>query len=189
VATERIDPHTLPADLPAPIDDGAADHLDGARVPALVLPSTSGSGFDLSEAAEQTLVVYVYPRTGAPGEPTPAGWDAIPGARGCTPQSCAFRDRAAELEGLGATVVGLSAQPLEEQREFAEREALPYPLVNDSGFRLGKALSLPTFQFDGRRHYRRLTFVAQSGRIVKVFYPVFPPDANAREVIAWLTPG
>jgi peroxiredoxin len=183
--TDAADLHALPDDLPVPEDDGAADHLPGVPVPSLTLPSTDDP-VDLATAAADLLVVYVYPRTGIPGEPLPAGWDEIPGARGCTPQSCAFRDSAGELTSLGATVFGLSAQPLAEQREFAAREQLPYLLLNDSGFRLADEMGLPTFEADGRRYYRRLTFVAENGRIVKVFYPVFPPQQNAGAVLAWL---
>ena len=152
------------------------------------LHSTDGESVDLTEAAHRTLVVYVYPKTGIPGRALPTGWDQIPGARGCTPQSCAFRDSARELSELGATVFGLSAQDLDEQHEFAERERMPYPLLNDSEFKLAEegALRLPTFTADGTRFYCRLTFVARQGRIVKVFYPVFPPQENATDVIAWL---
>ncbi|HET9185918.1 MAG TPA: peroxiredoxin [Solirubrobacterales bacterium] len=183
-----MDLHALPDDLPVPEDDGAADRLRGATVPAAVLPTTTAGEVDLAAAAagDGWLVVYVYPQTGVPGRSLPAGWDRIPGARGCTPQSCAFRDSADLLAGLGATVFGLSAQPLDEQREFAEREHLPYPLLNDSGFSLARDLGLPTFQVGGARFYRRLTFIARAGRIVKVFYPVFPPQDNAADVAAWL---
>jgi peroxiredoxin len=181
------DPYVLPSDLPEPVDDGAADHLEGTALPSISFPSTSGSEIDLADAARDTLVVYCYPRTGRPGEPLPPGWDEIPGARGCTPQSCAFRDRFAELEGLGAGVLGLSAQPLEDQIEFAERVGLPYPVVTDATLSLARALRLPTFEVAGMRLYRRLTFVARESRIVKVFYPVFPPDRNAADVLAWLT--
>jgi peroxiredoxin len=188
-----IDPtgdlHGLPDDLPVPEDDGAADHLPGASVPRIALPSTSGQAVDLAAAARQTLVVYVYPATGVPGQPLPAGWDSIPGARGCTPQNCAFRDSAQDLAELGAAVFGLSAQGLAEQREFSEREHLPYPLIHDGGFRLADELSLPTFEADGGRYYRRLTFTARRGRIEKVFYPVFPPQENAADVVAWLRQG
>lgn len=178
--------HSLPADLPVPVDDGAADHLPGAALPALSLPATDGRDIDLAAAAQQTLVLYVYPRTGVPGEPLPAGWDRIPGARGCTPQSCAFRDAAAELAGLGAAVLGLSSQPPAEQREFAAREHIPYPLLSDTGFELGGALGLPTFEADGGRYYRRITLVARARRVAKAFYPVFPPQDNAADAIAWL---
>jgi peroxiredoxin/RimJ/RimL family protein N-acetyltransferase len=182
------DLHAMPAEIPVPVDDGAARHLPGMRLPASALPATTGEPIDLAAAAaaDGTLVVYVYPATGVPGRPPPDGWDAIPGARGCTPQSCAFRDRARELAQLGASVLGLSAQPLEEQRAFAERERLPFPLVNDSGFTLADALGLPTFEAAGRRWYRRLTLVAERGRIVEAFYPVFPPQENAAQVLAWL---
>jgi peroxiredoxin len=180
------DLHALPDDLPIPEDDGAADPLPDAVVPSVVLQGTGGESVDLAAAACGTLVVYVYPQTGVPGQPLPAGWDRIPGARGCTPQSCAFRDNAQALADLGATVFGLSAQSLVDQREFAEREHIPYPLLNDSEFRLAGELGLPTFEADGNRYYRRLTFIAEKGRIAKVFYPVFPPQDNAADVIAWL---
>ncbi len=181
------DPYALPPNLPEPVDDGAADHLEGAALPSLSLPSTSGSEVDLAQAAEGTLVVYCYPRTGRPGEPLPPGWDEIPGARGCTPQSCAFRDHFAELHALGARVVGLSAQSLEDQIEFADRVRLPYPVVSDPGLALAEAIGLPTFEVAGMRLYRRLTLVAGQGRIVKVFYPVFPPHRNAADVASWLS--
>jgi peroxiredoxin len=182
----RPDPYVLPPDLPVPVDDGGAAHLPGATLPPLSLPSTSGGEVDLAEAAEGTLVVYCYPRTGRPGEPLPPGWDEIPGARGCTPQSCAFRDRFADLRALGAVVLGLSAQPLDDQVEFAERVHLPYPVLSDPALRFADALRLPTFDVAGMRLYRRLTFVAREARIAKVFYPVFPPDRNASEVLSWL---
>ncbi len=186
--TREPDLHALPAGLPVPDDDGAADRLPNAAVPAVALRASGGERVDLAAAAagDGFLVVYVYPQTGVPGRPLPAGWGRIPGARGCTPQSCAFRDGAGELVELGATVFGLSGQPLAEQRELAERERLPYPLLNDSGFQLAETLGLPTFVAGGVRYYRRLTFIARRGRIARVFYPVFPPQDNAGDVIAWL---
>jgi peroxiredoxin len=177
---------SLPAGLPVPEDDGAADHLPGLAVPSLPMPSTTGDAADLAELAAGLLVAYVYPRTGTPGQPSPAGWDDIPGARGCTPQSCAYRDSLAEFQRLGALVVGISAQGAAEQRQFAEREHIPFPLLNDNGLELEAALGLPTFAVEGMTLYRRLTFVAARGTIVKAFYPVFPPDRNAAEVLAWL---
>ena len=176
----------LPDDLPVPEDDGAADHLAGLGLPALELLSTSGATVGLAGLARERLVAYVYPRTGIPGQPSPAGWDDIPGARGCTPQSCAFRDSLAEFSALDATVVGISAQRPEEQREFAERVHIPVGLLNDSGLRLAEHLRLPTFTADGTTLYKRLTFVAEEGKIARVFYPVFPPDRNAAEVLTWL---
>jgi peroxiredoxin len=183
------DPHLLPPDLPVPLDDGASDHLLGSQLPHVVLSSTLGGTLDLADVAtagEGLLVVYVYPRTGRPGEPLPPGWDGIPGARGCTPQSCAFRDHAAELAGHGAAILGVSAQSSADQLEFATREHIPYPLLSDPDLLLAAALSLPTFETAGMRLYRRLTLIAQQGQIVKVFYPVFPPERNASDVLAWL---
>jgi peroxiredoxin len=182
------DYRSLPPDLPAPVDDGAADHLPGLGVPAVRLPSTLGGDLDLAEVAARQgrVVVYVYPRTGTPGEPLPEGWDEIPGARGCTPQSCAFRDHVAEFAALGATLLGVSAQSAEDQAEFAARETIPYPLLSDEGLALARELRLPTFEAGGLTLYKRLTFVAREGRIEHVVYPVFPPDQNAAEVLAWL---
>lgn len=176
----------LPADLPVPQDDGAADHLPGLALPELNLKSTRGEMANLAHFAEGRLVAYLYPRTGIPGQPLPAGWDDIPGARGCTPQSCAFRDSLAELSSFGASVIGISTQGSAEQREFAEREHIPFPLLSDSELALATQLRLPTFEVEAMTLYRRLTLVAEAGRIVKVFYPVFPPDRNAGEVISWL---
>jgi peroxiredoxin len=176
----------LPPDLPVPEDDGAADHLTGLAVPSVRLPSTLGKELNLAKLARRRLVVYVYPRTGVPGEPSPEGWDDIPGARGCTPQSCAFRDSLKQFLGWGAGVVGVSTQAKREQREFAKREDIAFALLSDSRLRLAEALRLPTFNVEGMTLYRRLTFIAERGQIVKVFYPVFPPDRNAGEVLAWL---
>jgi peroxiredoxin len=175
------DPYTLPEGLPVPEDDGAADHLEGMKLPALELPSSRGT-VDL----RQFEVLYVYPRTGRPGRAMLRGWDGIPGARGCTPQSCGFRDRASELEALGARVAGLSAQSLDEQVEFASRNGISYPVISDEQLRLHELLRLPTFEVEGLTLYKRLALVAEDGRIVKVFYPVFPPDRNADDVLAWV---
>jgi peroxiredoxin len=175
-----------PTSLPAPLDDGAARHLLGHAVPSHSLSSTQGGALDLSEATSRLAVVYVYPMTGIPGTPLPEGWDDIPGARGCTPQSCAFRDHVLELAAYGASVLGLSAQCHSEQREFAQREHIPYPLLSDPLLELASTMRLPTFEADGRRFYRRLTFIARERRIAKVFYPVFPAHLNASEVLNWL---
>jgi peroxiredoxin len=177
----------LPDDLPVPVDDGAARHLAGMLVPSIALPATDGSTVNLAELRGRT-VVYAYPRTGRPGQPLPTGWDAIPGARGCTPQSCGFRDHYAELKAHGvAQLFGLSTQDTDYQREVAERLHLPFPLLSDAEFRLTSALGLPTFEVDGMRLIKRLTFVIDDGVITRVFYPVFPPDKSAGEVLAWLT--
>ncbi len=137
------------AGLPVPLDDGAADHLPGRVVPSLLLPSTLGGQLDVGVAAGGLLVLYVYPRTGRPGEPLPADWDEIPGARGCTPQSCAFRDGVQDPPAHGASVAGLSAHSSAEQSEFAEREHIPYPLLSDSELQHAAALGLPTFEVAG----------------------------------------
>jgi len=176
----------LPAGLPAPTDDGAAAGLVGESLPDLALPSTRDGELRLPDIAAGLLVAYVYPMTGTPGRALPEGWDDIPGARGCTPQSCAYRDALAEFEQVGASLIGISAQTAAEQAEFAAREHIPYPLLSDDGLRLAAALGLPAFEAEGRTFYRRLTFVAEVGRIVKVFYPVFPPDRDAADVLAWL---
>jgi peroxiredoxin len=178
---------SLPADLPIPEDDGAADHLPGLEIPTLALPATGGGELDLATLAAGRLVAYVYPRTGTPGEPLPDGWDDIPGARGCTPQSCSYRDALAEFERLGATVIGISAQSAAEQAEFAAREHIPFPLLSDPDLRLAAALRLPTFEAAGMTLYRRLTLIAEAGAIVNAFYPVFPPDRDAAAVLAWLS--
>jgi peroxiredoxin len=169
------------------MDDGAADDVAGAELPTLALEATTGGFLELRELAAGTLVLYVYPRTGVPGVDPPTGWDEIPGARGCTPQACAFRDHHAELDALGARVAGLSSQTTEYQQEAAERLGLPFPLLADPDLRLAAALDLPTFIVEGMRLYKRLTLVASAGKIVKLFYPVFPPDRNAEEVLAWLS--
>lgn len=182
------DYRSLPPDLPVPEDDGAADHLPGADVPSVRLASTMGGEVDLAAAAAGPgrLVVYVYPRTGKPGVPNIEGWDDIPGARGCTPHNAGFRDHLTDFAAFGATVVGVSAQSPEDQAEFAAREAIPYPLLSDAGLVLAAALGLPTFEAGGLTLYRRLAFVAREGRIEHAFYPVFPPDQNAADVLVWL---
>ena len=175
--------YELPADLPAPVDDGACAHLEGMAVPALELESSVGP-VDFSTLGR--AVVYVYPRSGKPGIEPKETWNAIPGARGCTPQSCGFRDHAVELRGFGYRLAGLSAQTLEDQVELSERLGILNPVIADPELRLKDALGLPTFEFEGAELYRRVTLVLGDGRIEKVFYPVFPPDRNAEEVVAWL---
>jgi peroxiredoxin len=173
--------------LPAPVDDGAAQHLAGARMPEIPLSATDGSTVSLSGLAGRT-VVYAYPLTGRPGTPLPEDWDAIPGARGCTPQSCAFRDHHAELLAAGAGhVYGLSTQDSPYQREAAERLHLPFPLLSDAALRLTTALQLPAMLVEGVTLLRRMTLVIADGVIAHVFYPVFPPDRYAAEVLAWLS--
>lgn len=172
--------------LTAPTDDGAADHLTGTRLPGVALASTRGDAVDLSRQPGRT-VVFAYPMTGHPDRDPPDGWDGIPGARGCTPQACAFRDMAADLKRMGADrLFGLSAQSPEAQAEAADRLHLPFPLLSDDGFALADALRLPTFATGGVTYLRRLTFIAMDGRIEAVLYPVFPPDRAAIDVAEWL---
>ena len=175
------DPYTLPVGLPVPEDDGAADHLTGLELPDLELESSQGP-----VTVRDLDVLYIYPRSGRPGEPSLPGWDETPGARGCTPQSCGFRDAHGELRALGKRVAGLSTQSLEDQLEFAERNGMPFPVIADPGRTLGAALGLPTFEIEGHVLYKRLALVAEASRIVKVFYPVFPPDENAGDVLSWV---
>jgi peroxiredoxin len=175
----------LPSDLPVPVDDGMASHLPGLRVVPRSLRSTTGELIDLSAFAGRT-VVYCYPRTGRPDQEPPEGWNLIPGARGCTPQSCAFRDHHRELETLGARVFGLSTQDTEYQREAAERLHLPFALLSDARFEFASALRLPTFVVQSMRLLKRLTLIIRDGTVEHVFYPVFPPDASAQDVVNWL---
>jgi peroxiredoxin len=180
------DPTLLPSDLPVPHDDGAARHLAGMTLPDLSLPATGGPAINLSKLKGR-VVVYIYPRTGVPGVDAPEGWDDIPGARGCTPQSCGFRDHFAELRALGvAGVFGLSTQSTDYQREAAKRLHLPFPILSDSALKFARALNLPTFSVAGMTLLKRMALVIDDGSITKAFYPVFPPDKNAEEVIAWL---
>jgi peroxiredoxin len=180
---------TLPENLPAPEDDGGAEHLPGALVPPLALPSTTGGAVRVDVVPEEAerLVLYLYPRTGRPGEPalTP-DWDQIPGARGCTPESCGFRDHAADLWDAEAAIAGISTQTTADQREAAERLGLPFPLLSDADLELARALRLPTHSVAGHTLLKRLTLVVHDSRIEHVFYPVFPPDTHAAEVLAWL---
>ena len=175
----------LPKDLPVPIDDGAASHLHGMSLPKLVLSATDGRKIDLA-AITGRLAIYIYPMTGRPDVPLPDGWVGIPGAAGCTPQSCSFRDHYFELKSLDTSVFGLSTQTTEYQREARDRLHLPFELLSDSGHKLKQSLRLPTFTVAGMELYKRLTLIAENGRIQKVFYPVFPPGRDAEEVLAWL---
>ncbi len=179
-------PYEVPEGLPVPVDDGACDHLPGMLLPSVSLRSTTDELVDLSTLAG-TTVVYCYPLTGRPDLALPQGWDEIPGARGCTPQSCAFRDHHAELQALDARVFGLSTQDTGYQREAAERLHLPFALLSDERQEFAGALNLPTFEAEGKTLIKRLTLIVRDGRIEEVFYPVFPPGKNAEEVLAWLS--
>jgi len=172
--------------IPEPKDDGAASHLVGIRIPSFTLPATDGTAVDLS-SLPGLVVVYAYPRTGTPGVENPVGWDLIPGARGCTPQSCSFRDHFAELRALGVNrLFGLSSQDTAYQCEAADRLQLPFPILSDEHLELTRALLLPTFKTSGMTLLKRLTLLIHNGKIEHVCYPVFPPDRNASDVIAWL---
>jgi peroxiredoxin len=183
--------HRLPADLPVPRDDGACDHLPGAQVPSIRLVSTAGREVDLAKVAARPAVLFFYPRTGEPGKPAGPEWDAIPGARGCTPQSCGFRDRHREFLAAGVTVFGVSTQETAYQRAFVQRNHVPFELLSDADLVLTRALRLPTFEFPvagggPTTLIRRMAWYLDRGRIEHVWYPVFPPDRNAETVLAWL---
>jgi peroxiredoxin len=180
------DPTQLPDDLPAPADDGATAHLKGMRLPSLPLAATNGTKVDLSTLRGRT-VVYIYPRTGKPGQALPTGWDAIPGARGCTPQSCGFRDHFADLQKAGVTqLFGLSTQDTSYQKEAADRLHLPFLILSDEELKFARALNLPTFKVDGMELIKRMTLIIDDGVITHVLYPVFPPDKSAEETVRWL---
>lgn len=182
----------LPDDLPRPLDDGGVDHLLGMKLASAALASVSGRDIDLSSHADGWLVLYVYPLTGRPDRSMPDGWEMIPGARGCTPQSCAFRDHNDELRALNATVVGLSVQDTEYQAEMVERLHIPYDVVSDADRTFGKLMHLPTMTVEmspteNAILYKRLTLIAHAAVVRHVMYPVFPPDQNATDVVHWLT--
>jgi peroxiredoxin len=188
------DPFALPEGLPVPEDDGAADHLEGMRVPSVPLPSTAGREVNVAEvAADGQVVVYCYPLTGAPGVELPEDWDMIPGARGCTPEACSFRDHHDELEALGAEVFGLSTQTTDYQRDLVGRLHLPFEVLSDSELKFSGELRLPTFEIEESiasqptTLIKRLTLILRGGVIKKVFYPIFPPNEHADEVVAWLS--
>lgn len=186
-AQRKDDLYRLPADLPVPVDDGACDHLPGMQVPSIALPSTSSRLVNLAEEARRRTVVYCYPRSGRPDQEIWPGWNEIPGARGCTPESCGFRDHAKELHVLGAQIFGLSTQTTEYQQEMVKRLHLPFEVLSDAKLALTTALRLPTFQFESMTLLKRLTLVLSAQRIEKIFYPVFPPDQHAQQVVAWLS--
>jgi peroxiredoxin len=173
--------------IPAPVDDGATRHLAGAQMASVPLRATDGGTVDLS-AIPGRVVVYAYPRTGRPGVDNPEGWDMIPGARGCTPQSCSFLDHFAELKALGVSqLFGLSTQDTDYQREAADRLHLPFALLSDEHLKLTRAMHLPTFETSGMTLLKRFTLVLKDGTVEHVFYPVFPPDRSASDVVAWLS--
>ena len=189
--TRRDDLMRVPDGLPVPVDDGACDHLWGKAMPPIALPSTAGGTVRLDRRRSPWTVVYAYPRTGLPDVDSPPGWDEIPGARGCTPQACSFRDHHAELGAVGAEVYGLSTQTTEYQREMAERLHLPFSILSDADLALTRALGLPTFEFPvarggGTTLIKRMAWYVDGGRIEKIWYPVFPPDRSAETVLEWL---
>ena len=177
---------TMPEDLPRPINDGACDHLIGMKLPDIDLLATDGSVVNLS-AQKRKTVVYCYPMTGKPGIPLPEGWDEIPGARGCTPQSCSFRDHHSELSALDADVFGLSTQNTEYQKEMAERLHLPFLVLSDANFKFCEVMRLPTFEVSGMRLLKRVTMIAENNSVIGVHYPIFPSDSDANWVIEQLS--
>jgi len=181
--------YKLPESISAPVDDGACNHLLGLKIPHVLLPSTGNRLVDLAAVSKQRAVVYCYPRTGTPDEEALGGtdnWNAIPGARGCTPQSCAFRDHFGELQLLETQVFGLSSQTTEYQQEMVRRLHLPFEILSDADLAFTKAINLPTFEVTGVVLIKRLTLIIVDGKIIKFFYPVFPPDKDAEEVVTWL---
>lgn len=179
------DLHHLPDDLPVPVDDGACDHLTGARIPSVELMGVSDVKINIG-SVEGDMVIFFYPMMGKPDSPPMVGWNDIPGARGCTPQSCSFRDHYSRLEKLGVKVFGVSSQPLIDQKEASERLDLPFELLNDSRFELTRAMNLPRFDYNSSVYIKRITLIAENGVIKKIFYPVFPPNKNVNDVIQWL---
>jgi len=186
LAMPQTNLNQLPANLPRPKDDGGARHLKGMALPDLELPSTRNRRVNLSTVSAPRIVIYAYPMTGRPDRQLPQGWDDIPGARGCTPETCGFRDHHKDLAKLHAEVFGVSTQDTAYQQEMVTRLEVPFEVLSDEQMTFARALELPTFTVDGMTLLKRLTIVARSGRIEHVFYPVFPPDAHAEEVIAWL---
>jgi len=180
------DPTVLPESLPVPENDGAADHLAGSRLPDIALPSTLGGVVNIAEVGVPRAVIFAYPRTGRPNELMPDGWDAIPGARGCTPQTCSFRDLHQEFTALGTEVYGISTQSSDYQREMVERLHVLFPVLSDAQLELARALRLPTFAVEGMALLKRLTLVISDGVIEHVFYPVFPPNRSADAALEWL---
>jgi peroxiredoxin len=186
--TVTTDYTSLPANLPAPTDDGAAAHLPGMAMPALSLTGSDGITVNLADLGPGRTIIYLYPLTGRPGVDLPQGWDAIPGARGCSTEACDFRDHFADLRRAGASqVYGLSSQDPDYQAEVVERLHLPFEMLSDPQLALADALNLPTFSAPGHdRLYSRLTLVVRNGHIEHVFYPIFPPNTHAQQVLAWL---
>ena len=186
LAMPQTNLNQLPANLPRPKDDGGARHLKGMALPDLELPSTGNRRVNLSTVSAPRIVIYAYPMTGQPDRQLPQGWDDIPGARGCTPETCGFRDHHKDLAKLHTEVFGVSTQDTAYQQEMVKRLEVPFEVLSDEHMQLTRALKLPTFTVDGMTLLKRLTMVARGGRIEHVFYPVFPPDKHADEVIAWL---
>jgi peroxiredoxin len=177
----------LPENLPAPVDDGACDHLEGMDVPSITLQTTQGRLLNLKEVAQKPAVIFFYPRTGEPSKPVPPDWDLIPGARGCTPQSCGFRDLYSEFKNKGFQVFGASTQETLYQQEFVSRNHIPFEIISDKDYQLTDALRLPTFTYNGTRLIKRMAWLLKGGKIIKVFYPVFPPDKCAETVLNWVS--
>jgi peroxiredoxin len=186
LAMPQTNLNQLPANLPRPKDDGGARHLKGMALPDLELPSTRNRRVNLSTVSAPRIVIYAYPMTGRPDRQLPQGWDDIPGARGCTPETCGFRDHHKDLAKLHAEVFGVSTQDTAYQQEMVKRLEVPFEVLSDEQMAFARALKLPSFTVDGMTLLKRLTIVARSGRIEHVFYPVFPPDKHAEEVMAWL---
>ena len=182
-----VERYGLPDNLPVPVDDGSAEHLAGRTLPALSLPASDGTVVQLDQVSDGRWLIFVYPTTGIPGQELPLGWDQIPGARGCTTEACGFRDNFADLLDAGLDAIyGLSSQQSRYQHELVERLRLPYPMLSDRSFALEQSLGLPTFEVGASTFYKRLTMVIRKTTIEHVFYPIFPPNEHARDVLAWI---
>ncbi len=181
------DDRTEPNDAGAiPPNDGACDHLMGLPIPDLRFSSIDGDEVSMARLSPGPAVIYIYPMTGSSGADMPDGWELVSGASGCTPQSCSYRDDHAAFRDLGASVFGLSGQSTEAQREFADREHIPFPLLSDPELKFGAALGLPTFEVAGEVFYKRVTLIIETGQVAYVRYPVFPPSGDALVTLEWL---
>lgn len=176
----------LPDNLPAPHDDGEANHLLKMHIPGIVLPSTVKDSLDISKIDARYTILYFFPTMKVPGSPLPADWSNIPGARGCTPQNIAFNEHGADFQRYDAVSIGVSTQSIDELIQLSALRSFSQPLVSDSDLEFQQKLGVPTFQIEENTFYKRLTLIIQESKIIKVFYPVFPPDTHVLKILEWL---